>query len=569
VRRAPGRPEARQPRQASQFGLHCRALIVAIAVAAMFSGIALQLVRLSLVNRGDIRMATAEPIGRMFSRPEIVDRNGNLVATDVGVSSLYADPALIIDLDEVIEKLVRTLPDLDAADLRKALGDRGRRFAWIKRGLSPLQAQRVHDLGLPGLAFRREPKRVYPAGPLIGHLIGHVNVDNKGVSGIERFVDERFGTEAVQAAQQSRAAPVKLSMDMGVQQALTTELKDAVARYGASGAAGLVMDVRTGELLGAASLPEIDPNKPFEALTEERLDRLSTGVYELGSMFKVFTVAMALEEGTATLDKIYDVREPLKFGSYTINDLHPLGRPLSVRDIFIHSSNVGAGLMALEAGNARQIGFLSRLGLLSQIRLESGAVAAPLLPKRWGEVEMVTISYGHGMAVTPIQFAAAVAPLVNGGFQVKPTLLASNTGPAPAERLVRAETSARIRELLRLNVTSLHGTGRRAEAAGYRVGGKTGTAEIPGRGGYQAKSVISSFVAAFPMDAPQYLTLVSIYEPRASEETKGQITAGLNAAPATGRLIERIAPLLSVLPERLADKTEYKEAAVDGARAAR
>jgi cell division protein FtsI (penicillin-binding protein 3) len=557
------------PRQASRFGLQVRAFFVAAAVVVMFLAITMQLVRLSLVNRGEIRIASAEPIGRVFSRPEIVDRRGNLIATDVGVSSLYADPALIIDLDEAIEKVMRVLPDLDAADLRKALGDRNRRFAWIKRGLSPLQAQRVHDLGLPGLAFRREPKRVYPAGALVGHLVGHVNVDNKGVSGIERYIDDKLGTEAVQAPQQSRAAPVGLSIDLGVQQALTAELKDAVSRYSASGAAGLVMDVTSGELLAAVSLPEVDPNRPADALSEERLDRLSTGVYELGSMFKVFTVAMALDEKLATLDKVYDVREPLKFGSYTINDLHPLGRPLSVRDIFIHSSNVGAGMIALEAGNARQIGFLSRLGLLSQIRTEAGPVAAPLLPKRWGEIEMVTISYGHGMAVTPVQFAAAVAPLVNGGTRVMPTMLAATGESAVLERLIRPETSARIRDLLRLNVTSPQGTGRRAEAVGYRVGGKTGTAEIPGRGGYQAKSVISSFVAAFPMDAPRYLTLVSIYEPRASEETKGQITAGLNAAPATGRLIDRVAPLLGVLPERLAGEGAYKEAAFDGVRAAK
>jgi cell division protein FtsI (penicillin-binding protein 3) len=237
------------------------------------------------------------------------------------------------------------------------------------------------------------------------------------------------------------------------------------------------------------------------------------------------------------------------FGKHTISDLHPQGRPLSVRDVFIHSSNVGAGMIALEAGSARQIGFLSRFGLLSGARTEAGPVAAPIVPKRWGEIETVTIAYGHGLATTPVHFSAAVAALVNGGTKVTPTVLARRKELA-GDRLVRAETSAGIRELLRLNVTSPHGTGRRAEVAGYRVGGKTGTAEMPGKGGYQKKSVISSFVAAFPMDAPRFLTFVSLFEPRASEETKGQITAGLNAAPVTGRLIARVAPLLDVLPER-------------------
>ncbi len=534
---------------APSVGLYMRGLFVGVAVAGLFAAVGVQLVRLSMVERPEIRVASAEPIGRVFARPDILDRGGRLVATDVAVPSLYADPALLIDLDEVIEKLTRTFPDLDAAELRKALGDRNRRFAWIKRGLTPRQAQRVHDLGLPGLAFRQEPKRVYPAGALLGHLVGHVNVDNKGAGGLERYIDDNLGIESVLGAAPSRIPPVALSIDLGVQQALAAELKEALTRYQASGAAGLVMDVTTGELVAAVSLPELDPDKPLEAQEDGRENRLSTGVYELGSIFKVLTVAMALDEKTATLDKIYDVRQPMVFGKHTITDLHPQGRPLSVRDVFIHSSNVGAGMIALEAGSARQIGFLSRFGLLSGARTEAGPVAAPIVPKRWGEIETVTIAYGHGLATTPVHFSAAVAALVNGGTKVTPTVLARRKELA-GDRLVRTETSAGIRELLRLNVTSPHGTGRRAEVVGYRVGGKTGTAEMPGKGGYQKKSVISSFVAAFPMDAPRFLTFVSLFEPRASEETKGQITAGLNAAPVTGRLIARVAPLLDVLPER-------------------
>jgi cell division protein FtsI (penicillin-binding protein 3) len=536
----------------STLGLRARSAIVTGMVALLFLIVAGQLVRLSLASRGEMRIAMAEPLGRVFARPDIVDRNGRLIATDVAVPSLYADPALIVDLDQVVETLGRAFSDLDELELRRTLQDKSRRFAWLKRGLTPQQAQRVHDLGLPGLYFRREPKRVYPAGSLVGHLVGQVNVDNKGLSGLERYIDETSGVDAVHAPTQSRVAAVSLSIDIGVQHALAAELKDAVARYAAAGgAAGLVMDVDTGALLAAVSLPEVDPNHPAEALSTERLDRLSGGVYELGSIFKTITVAMALDERIARLDKIYDVRQPLRIGPHTINDLHPVGRPLSMREIFLHSSNVGAGLIALEAGSARQIGFLSRLGLLASTRTEAGPIAPPLLPKRWGEVETVTIAYGHGLALAPTQFAAAVAALVNGGFRVAPTLLATPDQPQTRERLVSAETSAKIREILRLNVALPYGTGRRAEAAGYRVGGKTGTAEIPSKGGYQSKAVISSFVGAFPMDAPRFLTLVSIFEPRASEETKGQITAGLNAAPVTGRLVTRIAPLLGLLPERM------------------
>ncbi len=535
----------------SEFVTRVRGGIISIVIAGLFFVIAGQLIRLSVVSNGDLRISLAEPIGRVFARPDIVDRNGRLIATDVGVSSLYADPALIIDLDQTIEMLCGLFADLDEAELRRALQDKTRRFAWIKRGLTPQQAQRAHDLGLPGLAFRREPKRVYPGGALMGHLVGQVNIDNKGLSGLERYIDESQGVEAVQAPAQSRLAALSLSIDIGVQHALAAELKDAVSRYSASGAAGLVMDVNTGELLAAVSLPEVDPNRPGEALSADRLDRLSAGVYELGSIFKTFTVAMALEERIATLDKIYDVRTPLHVGPHVISDLHPVGRPLSVRDVFIHSSNVGAGMIALEAGSARQIGFLSRLGLLSGTRTEAGPIAPPLLPKRWGEVETVTIAFGHGLAIAPIQFAGAAAALVNGGLRVTPTFLAVHEPVPNRERVVSAETSARIREVFRLNVAQAAGTGRRADVPGYRVGGKTGTAEIPGKGGYQSKSVIASFVGVLPMDGPRYLTLVSIFEPHGTEETKGQITAGLNAAPATGRLVARIAPMLGILPERL------------------
>ena len=230
---------------------HARACIMLATIAMLFLGIAGQLVRLSLVSQGEMRIAMAEPIGRVFSRPDIVDRRGRLVATDVGTPSLYVDPALVLDRDEVVEKLIAVLPDLDMSDLRRLLDDRSRRFAWVKRGLTPVQAQRVHDLGLPGLAFRREPKRVYPAGTLVGHLVGQVNIDNKGLSGLERHIDETMGVEVVLAATQSRIATVKLSLDLGVQHAMALELREAQARYQASGAAGLVMDVATGELIAA------------------------------------------------------------------------------------------------------------------------------------------------------------------------------------------------------------------------------------------------------------------------------------------------------------------------------
>lgn len=536
----------------SAVSIRLRMVAVAAGLALATIAVSAQLLRLGTAGFSEMRTASAEPISQSFSRPDIVDRNGRVIATDVAANSLFADPALILDRDEVAEKLSRTLPGLSADDLRALLADRNRRFVWIRRGLAPIEAQRVHDLGLPGIAFRRELKRVYPSGALLGHVIGQVNPDNRGISGIERFIDEKGNAEPVHGAVTSAARPVRISIDLGAQHAVLDELTKAVVRYRASGAAGLVMDASSGEIVAAASWPPIDPNVPGSIPDKDKPDRLQGGVYELGSIFKALTIAMSLDEGTATLDKVYDVRRPLTFGRHEIRDLHPLGRPLTVRDIFIHSSNVGAAMMAVEAGNSRQLVFLARMGLTEPIRTEAGPVAPPLLPQRWGDVETATIGFGHGIAVAPLQFTAVMASLVNGGHRVTPTFLARASEATEArEAVLKPATSAAMRELMRLNVTMDHGTGRRADVPGYRVGGKTGTAEIPGRGGYQEKAVISSFVSALPMDQPRYILLVSLFEPQPEEGKSRGITAGLNAAPVTAAIVERIAPILGILPRKV------------------
>jgi cell division protein FtsI (penicillin-binding protein 3) len=525
-----------------------RARLILCALLLAFMLIAGQLVRLALKAPPDVRLSLAEPMAKSWSRPDIIDRRGRLLATDVGTHSLYADPQLVQDTDEAIEKLTAALPALDAAELRKTLLDKSRRFAWVARGLTPRQAQQVHVLGLPGLALRTEPKRVYPLGRLTGHLLGTVNTDNRGIAGIERMLDDTNRAEAVQGPTRAAAEPVRLSLDVGVQHAVAEELKQACVRYSASAAAGVVLDADSGEILAAASLPEADPARPSDWLDGQRADRLAGGTFELGSIFKLMTLAMALEAGFADLDRVYDVREPLVVGPYVIKDPYPQGRPLSVREIFLHSSNVGAGMLALEAGAERQRIFLERLGLTEPARTEAGPMAAPQLPKHWGRIETITIGYGHGLAIAPLQFAAAVAALVNGGLKVTPTLLAGSADAGRQERVVSVATSAKLREVMRLNVTNAQGTGRYAEADGYRVGGKTGTAEMAGRGGYREKSVISSFAGAFPMDAPRFVVLVLLFEPQTGEGRGQHITAGVNAAPTTARVVERIAPLLGVLP---------------------
>ena len=523
-----------------------QAAFVSACLALVFTVLAVQLLRLGQRGEGMLVVAAAEPVAITHSRPDIVDRNGRLLATDVEVHSLYADPARVLDRDEVVERLQTVLQDLDAEDLRRQLGDRQRRFLWIRRGLSPRVAQAVHDLGLPGLSFRKELRRAYPLGALAGHILGAVNADNRGIAGIERHIDEVSGVEAVHTARPADRPPVRMSIEVAAQAALEYELGDTVKRLDAAGAAAVIMDAASGEIVAASSLPRLDPSRAQDAVDPAKRDRLHGGTYELGSIMKAFTVAMALDLGRVSLDTVIDVRKPVQAAGYEIKDLHPAGRPLSVSEVFTHSSNVGTAHLALDAGSNEQKLFLARAGLLSGIRTEAGPVAHPQLPARWDRIETVTISYGHGMAVAPLQFAAAGAALVNGGLAVQPTYLRRGPGAPQLEqpRVVSSETSTAIRKLMRLNVTESHGTGRRAEVPGLEIGGKTGTADIAGPRGYKNGGVISSFFAAYPMSAPRYVALVMVFEPKPKAETGGKVLAGVTAAPATARILERLGPLL-------------------------
>ena len=514
-----------------------------------FGTIMLQLVYLGLSRPATVTLASSEPVATSFSRPDIVDRSGRLLATDLEAPSIFVDPALVIDRDEVIETLASVLPEVDRAALRAGLSDKSRRFMWVRRGVSPAVAQKVHDLGLPGVSFKYELRRAYPAGELAGHVLGSVSVDNRGLAGIEKYIDDKIGVDAVQQATLSTRTPVRLSLDLGVQHALYDELDAAMRTYGTEGAAGLVLDIKSGEVLASVSLPQIDPSRPTELAQQKLRDRVSGGTYELGSVFKTLTIAMAFDEGLARPDTVLDVRTPLEVGRYQVKDFHPAGRPLSVAEVFTHSSNVGAGMLALEAGPARLSGFLKKLAILDPISTEAGPVAEPQLPRAWNKAEVVTIAYGHGIAVAPLQFAAAAASILNDGRPVKPTFLKRfDAGQSDEKRLVTSETARNIARIMRLNVTAPDGTGSLADVPGYRVGGKTGTADRAGVGGYSNKSVISSFLAAFPTDNPQFLTFVVLFEPKASVETNGQRTAGTNAAPVTGKLIARIAGQLGVVP---------------------
>lgn len=487
-------------------------------------------------------------ISMTVHRPDILDRKGRLLATDIKSATLYADPKRVVNSDDLVEELATVLPHIDTAAIRRKI-NKGGRFVLIKRELSPIQEAKIHALGIPGLGFIREYRRFYPAGTVASHVLGFVNIDNQGLAGIEKFIDDNPQLAMAHPQTESGQEAVTLSIDLGVQQVLQDELQKAMKLYKAKAAGAVVIDVHSGEILGMASLPTYDPNHREQAVDPNNRDRMTANLYELGSIWKLMTIAACLDDGTATLNSIYDVTNPIHVGRFTINDDEGLHRPITVRQIFVHSSNIGAAKMAVQLGVPRHQAFLRKMGLLTPVSTEIGPIAPPLLPQHWTKVSTMTIAFGHGISVAPLQFAAATIPLVNGGIAIKPTFLPRSraAGMASGHRVIKASTSRKIVELMRDNV--LNGTGKNANAPGYRVGGKTGTAERVVNGRYAPNILINSFDATFPTDNPQYIVMVTLDEPKKVAATHFVRTASVNAAPTVGRIVSRIAPILGVQPK--------------------
>lgn len=473
-----------------------------------------------------------------MERGDITDRNGIILATSLPTVSLYAKANEILDSKEAATKLVSVLPDLDRTDVEAKLGS-GKPFLYLRRNLTPRQQYDVNALGIPGLYFEKGERRVYPHGNLAAHIVGMTDIDSKGIAGIEKKFD---------SALRSSKEPVRLSIDIRLQTIVRNELTKSVETFHALGATGMVFDVHSGEMLSMVSLPDYDPNDPPAGANDALFNRATKGAYEMGSTFKLFNTAMALESGKVNIHSSFDATRPLKFAGHDIHDDHALNRWMSVPEILVHSSNIGSARMALEAGTDFQKSFMGRIGMLSTPTLELPEIGGPLVPSPWREINTVTISFGHGLSVTPLQLVTGTATLVNGGTFHPPTLLARDPGmPIPGERVIKQKTSDNMRNLMRMVVTE--GTGKKADVPGYDVGGKTGTAEKVAGGGYKKKAVLSSFVAAFPMDNPRYVVVAMIDEPQGTKETYGFITAGWTAAPAAGRIIAQIAPLMGVMPK--------------------
>ncbi|MEP9349545.1 penicillin-binding protein 2 [Xanthobacter sp. KR7-225] len=515
----------------------------------VFLAIAGQLVRLSLSDPSHTRRGGSDALAS--ARPDILDRNGDVVAIDVKSPSLFAEPRRLIDPDEALEGLLKVLPDLNVKEVRARLGS-GRGFAWLRREITPAQQRAIYRLGLPGIGFIKENRRVYPDGPILSHVIGGVNVDNQGISGLEKYIDKGGLADLHLAgfATDRQQEPVSLSIDVRVQHAVRDELRIAKAKFSALHAMGLVTDVTTGEIVAMVSLPDYDPNVSGDPTDQAYLNRLTTGVYEMGSTFKALSFAMALDSGKISLASSFDARGSLSFGRFRISDYHAENRVLSVPEMFLFSSNVGTAKMVLSLGVEAHKAFLKKMGQLDPLRTELPESSFPIVPKRWGEVNSATIAFGHGLSVAPLQAVMAVNSMVNGGYLIPPTLLKRSEEEARkvATRVLKPETSDKMRYLLRLNAEK--GTATKAEVPGYLVGGKTGTAEKVVNGRYAKNKLLTSFTAIFPMDRPKYLVLVMLDEPKATPETHGYATSGWNAAPTAGKIVERIAPMLGLSPRQ-------------------
>ncbi len=496
----------------------------------------------------NLRRVAAEASSR--ARPAIVDRNGEILATDVKIDSVFAEPRNIVDKDEAVELLTAVLPDLDAKELREKLGSR-RGFVWVKRGVTPKERAEVFRLGLPGVGFLPEHKRVYPNGPVAAHVIGFTNIDNIGIAGIEKYIDGLGFADLSSAGFKVRAdqmAPIRLSIDLKATHAVRDELMKGIERYKAKAAAAAIMDVNTGEIIALASLPDYDPNNPVDALEPTRINHMTVGVHEMGSTFKALTLAMALDARKVNMNTRIDARAALRYGRHTINDFKGQHRALTLSEVFTYSSNIATARAALMVGVEGHQAFLRKMGQLDRMRTEMPESAAPMLPPRWGELNTITIAFGHGLAVAPLQSMMAVGALVNGGKLVHPTfrVRSMEEAQANAPQVIRAETSEQMRYLMRLNAEV--GSARNINIPGYFAGGKTGTANKVVNGRYANDRVFTTFTAIAPSDKPKYLFLTVYDEPQGVPETQGQRTSAWNAGATTGRIIERVTPILGLPP---------------------
>lgn len=531
-----------------------RLLVLGLFFVAAFSVVGLRMGVLATSEPAEPRVEA--PGARIHaSRADIVDRHGRLLATNFETHSLYAQPPHMIDAAHSARELAGIFPDLDEKDLLEDFTGK-RKFIWIKRKISPEQMQAVHEIGDPGLLFGSRDMRLYPNGTLGAHVMGGASYGREGVhaaevigvAGVEKYFDDYLRDPA------NGNTPLELSLDLTVQAASERVLYGGMKLMNAKGATSILMDAHSGEVISVVSLPNFDPNnRPRPAVTGDASDsplfnRSVQGVYELGSTFKIFTVAQAMDLGLVTPATVIDTKGPLRWGKFRIRDFRNYGNEMTVSRIIEKSSNIGTARLAQQIGTTRQRAFLDSMGMLTATGFElvEAATGKPLLPKNWSEISTMTISYGHGLSTSPMHLAAGYAAIANGGYKVKPTILKQD-GPQLGPRVISGPTARASRKMLRRVVTD--GSASFGEVAGYAVGGKTGTADKPRpQGGYYEDKVIATFASIFPAHDPKYVLIVTLDEPVDTTSKEPRRTAGWTAVPVAAEMIKRIAPLLGLRP---------------------
>ena len=522
---------------------------VIVVLLLIFAAVAGRLVQLGMVVQDNSIEGRARD-AITATRPAILDRNGLELAVDIRVPSLFADPHLIIDPAEAANAVHSVLPDLNVDWLKERMtGDKG--FAWIKRELTPAIEDKIMQLGIPGLNFVTESKRFYPGGNEASHILGAVNIDNQGIAGIEKAMDNDDVAllQQVGLARGNDLAPVNLSIDLRVQHVMRDVLVDAISRYQADDASGIMMDIKTGEVLALVSLPDYDPNNPVTALQKDSFNRITAGIYELGSTMKSVTIAGALDSGKVKITDRFDARFGVRFGRFTITDFHGKNRILTLPEVYKFSSNVGAIHVMQQWGKENFRAFLHKMGFDEPEPLQLPEKRTPVVAKTFSDIVAATAAFGHGLSVSPVAMLRAMAAFANDGQMVMPTLYKTSLEDAQKtyQQVVSEKTSMEMRYIMRLN--ALEGSGSRMNklAQGYRAGGKTGTAEKVINGRYDSGKVLSLFASVFPIDKPRFAMMILVDNPH-TEPGQGGHTAGWNAGEATGRIIQRVAPMLGISP---------------------
>ena len=539
------RPPARATGQAKL--ARARIMMLAGGLVICYAAIFARLTYFDMEPRTDTSAIPPDHVSA--ARPDIVDRNGELLATDIRTVSMFAEPNRVVDPDEAVEKIASIFPDIDRKSLYKKLADRRSHFAWLRRQLTPKEQSEILALGIPAIGFRPEVKRFYPGGRTAAHILGYVDIDNHGVAGMEKYLDMQGLSDLASTGLTSRdqLEPVRLSIDLRVQNVVHDVVSDAIGRYQSQAAGAVILDIHTGEVLAMASAPDFDPNDP-QADVKGWLNRMSNGTDEMGSVFKTFSIAMAIDTGMVKLTDTFDASAPLHYGGFTIHDDRDVPRRvLSIPEIFRYSSNIGTAKMMDKVGMTIQKSYLTRFGLLTKMQTELPEVKAPSQPKVWKKLNSITIAFGHGVATTPMQTAVAGAALIDGGKLIEPSFLPRTQEEAEKTEtmIVKKSTSDTIRYLFRLN--GEQGTGRAADVPGYHVGGKTGTANKVIHGVYSHKLSFNSFLAAFPMENPKYVVLAFIDQPLTGVHNLN--LAAETAAPMVHDIISRAAPILGVEPD--------------------